>query len=142
MRRLRSGYTTGACAAAAAKAAMMLLIGGRDPAAGAREVEIPFPDGARVKFKVDSSELTARSPDAAARASVIKNAGDDPDVTDGVEIVAEARIRGAGMRNPFDSASFDSSRRCGTRSGSPLRSDRINLPVSPIDSALSHGGKV
>ena len=52
------------------------------------DVEIPFPDGSRVKFRVESSELKEN----AARASVVKDAGDDPDVTNGAEIVAQARI--------------------------------------------------
>jgi cobalt-precorrin-5B (C1)-methyltransferase len=52
------------------------------------DVEIPFPDGSRVKFEVQSSELEENS----ARVSVIKDAGDDPDVTNGAEIAAEARI--------------------------------------------------
>ncbi|MEN8264794.1 MAG: cobalt-precorrin-5B (C(1))-methyltransferase CbiD [Nitrospirota bacterium] len=98
---LRSGYTTGACAAAAAKAAALLLldenmrleksaVGARSssPSLNEKNVEIPFPDGSRVKFKVHSSEFR----DNLAIASIIKDAGDDPDVTNGAEILAEARI--------------------------------------------------
>ncbi|HIP38636.1 MAG TPA: cobalt-precorrin-5B (C(1))-methyltransferase [Desulfocapsa sulfexigens] len=83
MKKLRSGYTTGACAAAAAKAAALLLVTGvtRD------KVEIPFPDGSRVKFDlvpVDIEDVEM----AASRACVIKDAGDDPDVTNGARIEA------------------------------------------------------
>lgn len=83
-KELRSGFTTGACAAAAAKAAAEYLIRGE----GVTWVEIPFPDGSRVGFRVHQSHLVGDR----AWASVIKDAGDDPDVTDGVEIVAAVTI--------------------------------------------------
>ncbi len=86
-KNLRSGYTTGACAAAAAKAAALLVT---RHASRVPDVEIPFPDGSRVKFVVQSSESKKTS----AMATVIKDAGDDPDVTNGAEIVAEARLVG------------------------------------------------
>lgn len=85
-RELRSGYTTGACAAAAAKSATMLLL----DLAKAGEVEIPFPDGGRHKFRINDSGF--RIQDKTAWAAVIKDAGDDPDVTNGAEIRAEARF--------------------------------------------------
>ncbi|MFH1897885.1 MAG: cobalt-precorrin-5B (C(1))-methyltransferase [Candidatus Desantisbacteria bacterium] len=91
-KKLRFGYTTGACAAAAAKAATMLLI---NPWLEIQDVEIPFPDGSRVKFKVHNTYIANN----AATASVIKDAGDDPDVTNGAEIVAEARMQEAGGKN-------------------------------------------
>jgi cobalt-precorrin-5B (C1)-methyltransferase len=89
-RPLRSGYTTGACAAAAAKAATMLLLSAEAQKRGSaevKEVEIPFPDGSRRKFRIQDS----RFKDGIAVASIIKNAGDDPDVTNGAEICAEVR---------------------------------------------------
>jgi cobalt-precorrin-5B (C1)-methyltransferase len=79
-RRLRSGYTTGACAAAAAKAAVLLLMGRSRP----ERVEIPFPDGSRHAFAVHRCEAKPGQ----AWASVLKDAGDDPDVTNGAEIKA------------------------------------------------------
>ncbi|MBI5098401.1 MAG: cobalt-precorrin-5B (C(1))-methyltransferase [Nitrospirae bacterium] len=110
-KKLRSGYTTGACAAAAAKAAVTLLlqntedrvqntdIGKKEDSLGSglrvpgSEVEIPFPDGSRVKFRVKGQGVRDKGRNAlAAWASVVKDAGDDPDVTNGAEIVAEARI--------------------------------------------------
>ena len=81
MSELRGGFSTGACAAAAAKAAALLLRG----AGIVREVEIPFPDGARVSFAVEAADLLGGSQ---ARAAVRKSAGDDPDVTDKALIVA------------------------------------------------------
>lgn len=80
---LRSGYTTGACAAAAAKAAVRCLLGAVDEA-----VEIPFPDGSRHRFALCR---VRRLDDSGAMASVVKDAGDDPDVTNGAEIGAEVR---------------------------------------------------
>jgi len=79
-KRLRSGFTTGSCSAAAAKAAALLLATGTCPEA----VEIPFPDGTRKAFAVQNSKCD----DDTAWASIIKDAGDDPDVTNGAEIGA------------------------------------------------------
>lgn len=79
-KRLRSGFTTGACAAAAAKAATLALMDGIKP----QEIGIPFPDGSRHIFQIHSCTTTEGS----ATASVIKDAGDDPDVTNGAEIIA------------------------------------------------------
>ena len=81
MGRLRSGYTTGACAAAAAKAAVLCLY----QRVVVQEVEIPFPDTSRVVFPVVQSAFQNGS----ARAAVIKDAGDDPDVTNGARIEVE-----------------------------------------------------
>lgn len=80
-KRLRSGFTTGACAAAAAKAAAILLTQGKSPG----KVDIPFPDGSRKSFAIHSAVLSANSN---GRCSVIKDAGDDPDVTNKAEISA------------------------------------------------------
>jgi cobalt-precorrin-5B (C1)-methyltransferase len=87
-RKLRSGYTTGACAAAAAKAAVELLVkqGQRDT------VEIPFPNGSRVSFALCRSGCQEAGGVNYALASVVKDAGDDPDVTNGAEIVARASL--------------------------------------------------
>ncbi len=89
-RALRSGYTTGACAAAAAKAAAQVLISQKR----VTETEIPFPSGDRVTFAVGRCEIASNR----TRCSVIKSAGDDPDVTDGVEICASVEwIEGTGI---------------------------------------------
>ena len=82
-KRLRSGYTTGACAAAAAKAALLLLRTGKVP----EKVEIPFPDTSRHNFCLCRSQLE----NDFALASIVKDAGDDPDVTNGAEIGVELR---------------------------------------------------
>ncbi|GBE03289.1 cobalt-precorrin-6A synthase [bacterium BMS3Abin09] len=84
-KELRSGYTTGACAAAAAKAAVMLL---SKKEAKMTTIDIPFPDGSRVKFRIHGSGVTGLT----AWASVIKDGGDDPDITHGAEIMAKANV--------------------------------------------------
>ncbi|MFA4966402.1 MAG: cobalt-precorrin-5B (C(1))-methyltransferase CbiD, partial [Thermoleophilia bacterium] len=91
---LRSGLTTGTCAAAAAKAAAAALAGGRaaDGAAG-ETVAVPLPDGETVTLAIESLE---RLGGARARAAVRKDAGDDPDVTDGMTVVVEVEVTGDG----------------------------------------------
>jgi len=80
-KRLRSGFTTGSCAAAATKAATLMLLGAEAPA----RVEIPFPGGDRHAFILHRSSFQ----DGRAMAAIIKDAGDDPDVTNGAEIIAQ-----------------------------------------------------
>jgi len=80
---LRTGWTTGTCASAAAKAAVMGLVTGACPAT----VEVALPSGRRVTFAV---ERHATDP---ATAVVVKDAGDDPDCTDGARITAHATPR-------------------------------------------------
>ena len=87
-RQLRPGLTTGTCAAAAAKAAALALAG------VAREVvEVDLPDGGCETLAVERVE---RLDDGRARAAVVKDAGDDPDVTDGMTVVVE--VAWAGVR--------------------------------------------
>jgi cobalt-precorrin-5B (C1)-methyltransferase len=84
---LREGYSTGSCAAAAAKAAALLLLTGTRPEA----VTVNLPIGRRATFRVQQCHLGADR----ASASIIKDAGDDPDCTHGAEIVAEVSLRPA-----------------------------------------------
>jgi cobalt-precorrin-5B (C1)-methyltransferase len=78
-RDLRSGYTTGSCATAGAKAAALAIVEQRTLDA----VVITLPRGEHVRFQLHSC---VRHSDTAAECSVIKDAGDDPDVTHGAEI--------------------------------------------------------
>jgi cobalt-precorrin-5B (C1)-methyltransferase len=91
-RLLRRGWTTGACATAAAKAAYQALLTGAFP----DPVEIALPSGQRVTFALATSELK----DGAATAGVVKDAGDDPDVTHGALVLATVRngVAGSGVR--------------------------------------------
>ncbi|EDQ01676.1 cobalt-precorrin-5B (C(1))-methyltransferase [Shewanella benthica] len=82
---LRKGYTTGACATAAAVAAVTQLL---EPTKST-QIEILLPIGQRVSF--DVSHLPVND-DLTAVASVIKDAGDDPDCTHGAEIIAKVTL--------------------------------------------------
>jgi cobalt-precorrin-5B (C1)-methyltransferase len=82
---LRTGWTTGTCASAAAKAATHVLNDGQH-----RDwVEVALPSGRRVTFAVHSCALVADR----AWAVVVKDAGDDPDVTHGAHLTATVSWR-------------------------------------------------
>lgn len=82
-KKLRMGYTTGSCAAAAAKAAACMLLTGK----AVPEVKLMTPKGIRLDLEVLEAKWTAEEASCAIR----KDAGDDPDVTDGLEIYASVR---------------------------------------------------
>ncbi len=81
--RLRRGYTTGMCAAGAAKGATLMLFTGRVT----QRVKVRTPGGEGLELELECLEQA----EGFARAAVRKDAGDDPDVTDGLLICAEAR---------------------------------------------------
>lgn len=78
---LRRGWTTGACAAAAARAAYTALLTRRFP----NPVALHLPRGESAQFALALQELATDR----ARAGIVKDAGDDPDVTHGALIIAE-----------------------------------------------------
>lgn len=80
---LRRGWTTGACATAATRAAYTALLSGSFP----DPVTITLPGGEQPAFSLNREELGADF----ARAGIIKDAGDDPDVTHLAEIVVTLR---------------------------------------------------
>lgn len=82
---LRTGYTTGACAAAAAKAAARSLI--HD--VPLLSIETTLPNRTGVTFALKRCERV----DGRAICSVLKDAGDDPDCTNGAEVTAEVELR-------------------------------------------------
>ena len=90
-RPLRRGWTTGACATAAARAAWTALTTGAFP----DPVEIVLPGGQRPAFALALAERG----EGYARAGVVKDAGDDPDVTHGALVIATVRpaAPGAGV---------------------------------------------
>ncbi len=85
--KLRRGYTTGATAAAAAKAATRLLFTS-DADTGTDPVSLHLPWGAKSAREVFFLPVNPRKGLLWASCGVIKNGGDDPDVTDGMEIKA------------------------------------------------------
>jgi len=114
---LRRGWTTGACAAAAAKAAWSALTGRGFP----DPVEIRLPGGARPAFALATQRLDGD----AATAGVVKDAGDDPDVTHGALVIATVR-RGA----PGTGVVFRAGPGVGTVT-------RPGLPVPPGEPAIN-----
>lgn len=78
----RKGFTTGACTAAAARAAAMSLVRNEPP----ESILCRLPNGDDVRFKVHSCILLGNGH---ARAVVIKDAGDDPDVTDKAHLTVD-----------------------------------------------------
>ncbi|MDR4507584.1 MAG: cobalt-precorrin-5B (C(1))-methyltransferase CbiD [Candidatus Brocadiaceae bacterium] len=85
---LRTGYTTGSCATAAAKAAAIGLMRGNIP----DEIDISTPIGIQLKLNIIQKYLSSGASECAVR----KDAGDDPDVTNGC--IVHARLeRGKAM---------------------------------------------
>ncbi|GIX43493.1 MAG: hypothetical protein KatS3mg129_3226 [Leptospiraceae bacterium] len=82
--KLRTGFTTGACAAASAKAATKVLLEKKL----IKEIKTVLPNRMEVIFSLKRCELYEDK----AICSVIKDAGDDPDCTHLAEIVAEVKL--------------------------------------------------
>jgi cobalt-precorrin-5B (C1)-methyltransferase len=90
---LRRGWTTGTCATAAAKAAYTALLTGVFP----DPVEVTLPGGSCPAFAL----ATTAKANGSATAGVVKDAGDDPDVTHGALVVATVRRGRAGSGVTF-----------------------------------------
>ena len=86
-KKLRYGYTTGSSATAATKAALMYLLD--DSKHDIPEVTIKLPSGNPLTISVNSLKKKENS----VLASVIKDGGDDPDVTHGLEIFSKVTLR-------------------------------------------------
>ena len=86
---LRRGWTTGTCAAAAAQVAALLLLTGKAPA----ELRLETPGGLTFTLPVEQPHLDGD----AAVCTVRKDAGDDPDITNGVGISAAVRSTSEGV---------------------------------------------
>lgn len=110
MTELRYGWTTGACATAATTAAYTALVTGHFP----DPVEVRLPKGRRPSFAL----ATERLGDDEASAGVVKDAGDDPDVTHGALVISTVR-RGA----PGSGVTFRAGPGVGT----------VTLPGLPLD---------
>src|SRR5262245_35622386 len=116
-RPLRYGWTTGACATAAAKAAYTALLTGVFP----DPVEMTLPRGQRPAFALAT---TARG-HGSATAGIVKDAGDDPDVTHGALVLATVRAGAPGSGVTF---------RAGEGVGTVTRA---GLPVPPGEPAIN-----
>jgi cobalt-precorrin-5B (C1)-methyltransferase len=116
-RPLRRGWTTGCCAAAAAKAAFAALVTGEFP----DPVEVTLPRGERPSFAL----AMTRRDENSATAGVVKDAGDDPDVTHGALVLATVRGGAPGAGVTF---------RAGEGVGTVTRP---GLPVPPGEPAIN-----
>ncbi|MBQ7061135.1 MAG: cobalamin biosynthesis protein CbiD [Clostridia bacterium] len=83
-KRLRLGYTTGSCAAAAAKAAAYMLLSGRRK----ERITLETPKGITLELDIEDIEMR----EGAVSCAVRKDAGDDPDITDGALVYAEVAL--------------------------------------------------
>ena len=90
---LRRGWTTGACAAAAARAAFSALVAGDFP----DPVSIRLPGGQTPAFALALQEKG----DGFRRAGIVKDAGDDPDVTHGALVIARVSLNPPGTGVSF-----------------------------------------
>src|SRR3984885_14146723 len=114
---LRRGWTTGACAAAAAKAAFAALVTGDF----LNPVEVTLPRGERPSFAL----AMTKTGDSSATAGVIKDAGDDPDVTHGALVCATVRAGALGT-----GVTFKAGEGVGTVT-------RAGLPIPPGEPAIN-----
>ena len=114
---LRRGWTTGTCATAAVKAAYAALLTGAFP----DPVEVILPGGGSTAFAL-AKTATAKG---SATAGVVKDAGDDPDVTHGALILATVRCAA-----PGSGVSFRAGEGVGTVT-------RAGLPVPPGEPAIN-----
>jgi len=114
---LRRGWTTGACATAAAKAAFEALLTGEFP----DPVTIVLPHGEQPSFALAARELG----DGFATAGIVKDAGDDPDVTHGALVLASLRHGAAGSGVTF---------RAGEGVGTVTKA---GLPIPPGEPAIN-----
>lgn len=90
---LRCGITSGSCAAAAAKAAAEVLLLGK----ACEFINIDTPKGVKLKIPVSIAE----NDESYVRCFVVKDSGDDPDVTNGCKIYAEVSIIVGRIENTF-----------------------------------------
>lgn len=113
--KLRCGYTTGSCAAAAAKAAAQMLLTGKEVS----NVTIMTPKGIRLYLDVNEPVITENK----ASCCIIKDSGDDPDITNGIRVYAKVsrsaenaiiggkgigRVTKAGLDQPVGEAAINS----------------------------------
>ena len=83
-KKLRWGYTTGTCAAAASLAAAVMLLRGRRM----EQVSLTTPKGVRLDLEVEEMDIRENCVCCGVR----KDAGDDPDVTDGLMVYSQVRL--------------------------------------------------
>ena len=89
-KRLRCGYTTGSCAAAAAIAGAQMLLEGRE----IRQINLKTPKGVILTLPIEAITRTKTYVSCAVQ----KDAGDDPDITNGILVYAKVEYSPKGIR--------------------------------------------
>lgn len=82
--KLRCGYTTGSCAAAAAKAAAEMIFTGHEVTG----VKLMTPKGIMLDLDVVDAEMK----DGSSSCAIVKDSGDDPDITNGIRVYSRVRL--------------------------------------------------
>ena len=118
--KLRTGFTTGTCATASSKAAALAIINQKTISS----VDVLLPKRDRINIKINSCEFTKNN----ARCSVIKDGGDDPDVTHGAEIFVDLSLT-----NKFGTVEIDGGNGVGrvTKPGLGLEIDSAAINPTP-----------
>lgn len=135
--KLRSGYTTGACATATAYAAAYLLLSGKT----LQHCSITLPKGQHVEFLIDRCFLKTSDDNIAtagddlktvASATTTKDAGDDPDVTHGATVFSTVEL------TPTPGVNFYSAEGVGTvtRPGLPIPAGQP--AINPVPRQMIH----
>jgi len=122
---MRFGYTTGSCATAAAKAAAIGLFTGNIP----DEVEIDTPASVKLRLKIHHRQLSANE----AACAVQKDAGDDPDVTNGCYVHAKV------MRNFAQTIEIDGGEGVGRVTKPGLQVPVGHAAINPVPRRMIEG---
>ncbi len=83
-KKLRTGFTTGTCATAGAKAAILAIMNQKK----IDSIDVTLPKKSQIKIKIERCVFDSQN----STCSVIKDGGDDPDVTHGAEIITNASL--------------------------------------------------
>lgn len=116
---LRTGYTTGTSATAAAKAALLSIINQTK----IENVDVKLPKGSLIKIQIHSCEFDENG----AKCSVIKDGGDDPDVTHGAEIVVDVSFT-----NKIDEIEIDGGEGVGVVTKPGLGLELNKAAINPV----------
>jgi len=122
---MRFGYTTGSCATAAAKAAAIGLFTGNIP----DEIEIDTPASVKLRLKIHHRQLSADE----AACAVQKDAGDDPDVTNGCYVHAKV------MRNFAQTIEIDGGEGVGRVTKPGLQVPVGHAAINPVPRRMIEG---
>ena len=122
---MRFGYTTGSCATAAAKAAAIGLFTGNIP----DEIEIDTPASVKLRLKIHHRQLSANE----AACAVQKDAGDDPDVTNGCYVHAKV------MRNFAQTIEIDGGEGVGRVTKPGLQVPVGHAAINPVPRRMIEG---